>query len=309
MNLRSKLLVSFVTFFVLFLLSPGSVQAAQSSGPLNILLTNDDGYNKPGIQAMREALINAGHTVTVVAPLTNQSGVGTNLTFGGFVEVLEQEPGVWSVAGTPSDSVFAGLSAILGGNPPDLIISGANFGQNLGQQMSSFSGTVGAGIVGLYKGIPTIAVSVGLLLSEITETPIPFPSTFAAFPLAADFMVRLIEDLQRTAHGGRLLPKGVILSINFPVPYEDIKGVKVTPLDQSMGFDIMYLDVNGVLPSGGGLLKVAPLPLTGVELDPDADINTYNEGYISIAILDGNWTAATSVFHSLKHRLLKVDPY
>jgi 5'-nucleotidase len=309
MKLRGKISSFMVVFLFLMLAAmSGMVQAGETIAPLNILLSNDDGYSAPGIQAMREALLTAGHQVILVAPLTNQSGTGTTTTLSGFVAVEEHEPGVWSVDGTPADSVHAGVSAIFAGQPPDLIISGANFGQNLSQQMAVLSGTVGAALVGMYRGIPAIAVNVGILLSERKATPLPYPSTYAAFPRAADFIVRLVEKLQRTSHDGRLLPRGVVLNVNFPVPYDQIQGVKLTPLEQENGFEIVYLDVNGVLPTGGGPLMISAYPLQPVNPDPRADMAMFNQGFISISLLEGNWTASTPVFDLLKHRLFKIEP-
>jgi 5'/3'-nucleotidase SurE len=110
--------------------------------PLRILLTNDDGYDAPGIRAMHERLVAAGHDVTLVAPLNDQSGSGIRVTTQGKLYYEDHAPAVWSVDGTPADAVLVGLQHILADDPPDLVVSGANFGPNLGYAGSS--GTVGA---------------------------------------------------------------------------------------------------------------------------------------------------------------------
>ena len=85
----------------------------------------------------------AGHHVTLVAPLTNQSGSGARFTTRGVLDFTEQSTGVWTVDGSPADAVRVALTHHLkGSDAPDLVISGANFGQNLGY--ASTSGTVGA---------------------------------------------------------------------------------------------------------------------------------------------------------------------
>ena len=112
---------------------------------LNVLLTNDDGFDAPGIVAVRHALLKAGHRVTMIAPLENQSGVGSAITTSGTIDYYPQEDGVWAVDGTPSDAVSLALVHVMGTDRPDVVISGANFGQNVGANVVS-SGTVAAAL-------------------------------------------------------------------------------------------------------------------------------------------------------------------
>ena len=130
-------------------------EASAETRHLRILLTNDDGYNTPGIQAVRSALLESGHDVTLVAPLENQSGSGARVTSSGVLQYKQQSDGVWSVDGSPADSVLVGLLHIMKEQAPDLVISGANFGQNPGYAINS--GTVGAATVAMYAGFPAIA--------------------------------------------------------------------------------------------------------------------------------------------------------
>jgi 5'-nucleotidase len=115
---------------------------AAESRPLRILLTNDDGYDAPGLRVLRDALLAEGHDVTVVAPLQNRSGSGIRVSIGGTIDVQEQGEGIWSVDGFPADSVLVGLQEYFADEAPDLVVSGANFGPNLG--FAGSSGTVGA---------------------------------------------------------------------------------------------------------------------------------------------------------------------
>ena len=185
-------------------LAPGAARS------LDILLTNDDGYQNPGINTLRAALCAAGHAVTMVAPATNQSGRGGSLNTGvlssssamaltlqssdacGDVYSLAGPTAPGTYGGTPVDSMHAGLQVLLAGDPPDLVVSGNNFGQNLGKPTSNGSGTIGAALQASYEGIPAIATSVGLLTSESPA----FPSTIAAFGPAAAFIVKLIATLE-----------------------------------------------------------------------------------------------------------------
>ncbi len=279
------------------------------AGPLAVLLTNDDGFDSPGIRAMRGALLAAGHDVTIVAPLDQQSGKGGSLDtdVGGFVDVIEQEPKIWSVASTPSDSVRAALGAVLADSPPDLIVSGSNFGQNLGQTGTAASGTIGAALAGLFADIPAIAVSVGLDFAEAGETPIPFPSTLAAFGPTAEFTVRLIEQLQRTARDGELLPERTILNVNVPVPFDSVKGVEITRLARSADFDFVWRDVSGVIPTGGGPVLIDVEVAQGPDPAKDSDTNAYLQDFISISLLDGDMSAAKSESKRLGKRLRGLE--
>ncbi|MDH3434561.1 MAG: 5'/3'-nucleotidase SurE, partial [Gammaproteobacteria bacterium] len=224
------------------LAAPGCAtqQVSSETTALRILLTNDDGYDAPGIQALRAALVAAGHDVILVAPLQDQSGSGARVTTQGTLDYKEQSAGVWSVDGSPADSVLIGLLHIMGDESPDLVVSGANFGQNLGYAINS--GTVGAATVAMYVGIPAIAVSVGVDLSERDAEPAPFPSTLQAFAGAAELSVKLIGDLQKApTDKGDLLPEHTLLNINYPAAApEQIRGIRVLQAARTSGVQIDY---------------------------------------------------------------------
>ena len=106
------------------------IATGASAKPLRILLTNDDGYLAPGIRAMRTTLLDAGHQVFLIAPESNQSGSGTSISPQGIM-VQAHGHGVWSVEGRPADAVRYALGHLMKDAPPDLVISGINFGQML----------------------------------------------------------------------------------------------------------------------------------------------------------------------------------
>ncbi len=118
------------------IIGPTRLAAVQADGGLNVMLTNDDGYQAPGIAAMKAALEAAGHRVTVVAPLSNQSGSGMSLTTSGTLDYSLQEEGVWSVDGKPVDAVALGLVHMMREDRPDLVVSGLNFGQRTSARTS-----------------------------------------------------------------------------------------------------------------------------------------------------------------------------
>jgi 5'/3'-nucleotidase SurE len=280
-------------------LAPSSALAG-----LNILVSNDDGFDQPGIQALAAALSAAGHTVTVVAPATEQSGKGGSINTNvldftpgvGLMQLTNHGGGVYSLAGTPVDSVKAALDVVMAGNPPDLIVTGLNSGQNLAKPTSNTSGTMGAALTGVFNGIPSIATSVGILFSEAGDD---FPSTLAAYPDAADFVVSLVAEVE--ANG---MPDKVdMLNVNFPVPYEDIQGVAVTKLGDESDLALPLFDPSQGFPSLGipplpsfPPCSVSPVCFVGVGVgfpqgpdeEKDADTDAHRADFISITPMDGD---------------------
>ncbi|MBG0789314.1 MAG: 5'/3'-nucleotidase SurE [Desulfovibrionaceae bacterium] len=128
---------------------------------MNILLANDDGIQAVGLRALYFALKEAGHTVHVVAPVTEQSAVGHAVTMFMPVRVKRfKEDGFvgLGVYGTPVDCVKLGLSTLLE-DKPDLVLSGINAGANVGVDIL-YSGTVSAATEGALAEISSMAVSV-----------------------------------------------------------------------------------------------------------------------------------------------------
>jgi 5'/3'-nucleotidase SurE len=277
-----------------------AVQAeAVQAERLHILLTNDDGYDAPGINAVRDALMAAGHDVTVVAPSEDQSGRGTSVRTRGTLDYVQRAERVWSVDGSPADSVLVGLLHVMRARAPDLVVSGANFGQNLGYAINS--GTVGAATVAMYAGIPAIAVSVGVDLAEQDAAPVPFPSTFRAFDDAAELCVRIIDELQMASpNEGGLLPPHIILNINHPAAeLEEIKGLRISRAARSAGVRIDYEETGEA-----GRLQVAVSPLQPPAADNDgSDWQSFAQGYVTISVLDGDWGAGQPMRDTVSRRL------
>ncbi len=282
-------IVSFATAVFFAAAGPAAAGYAGCHGPLDILLTNDDGFDAPGITAVREALLDAGHEVTLVAPLTEQSGRGGAITtdVGGTIAIKEEEPGVWSVAGTPADSVNIALELILADNRPDLVVSGANFGANTGRAIAASSGTVAAAFIASSNRIPAIDISVDIDLTEFAEG---FPTTIAVFPDAGNFVADVIERLQRRCFWGSLLPTFWQLHINYPALLpEEIAGVAVRRLGEKSGFDLTFADPDGAVAAGGGDVVIGFGVTDTEELDGDA--LALRQGYISMVLMDGEMTA------------------
>ncbi|MFD9104180.1 5'/3'-nucleotidase SurE [Streptomyces virginiae] len=259
--------------------APAPAPAPASGGPLRILLTNDDGYDAPGIRKAFERLTAAGHDVTIVAPLTNQSGTGTRMSNAPTVTVKHPEPKIWAVDGTPGDSVAFGLAEVFAGKAPDLVVSGTNFGPNV-SGLATHSGTVGGAVAALEHGVPAIALSTGGL-----SVPDPVTTVNAMGP-TLDFAVKLIDRLRSRARSGPLLPEGVGLNVNHPVVGTDGKG-------RASGVSATFQDPQTVLEpdftdAGDGTWKTT----VKVVLRPAArggDIEAVSAGRIAVSPMNGDW--------------------
>ena len=277
---------------------PLAASAAEPPHPIRILLTNDDGYAAPGIQAEFAALKAAGFEVTMVAPRDNQSGMSMRITMSPLT-YKEEAPGVWAVDGSPADSAAVGLKVVMRDRKPDLVVSGANLGQNAGRT-ANISGTVGAATMAAQLGVPAVAVSVGIDMQEAKASPKPFPSTLQAFPAAADFTVAVVKQLVAQAGQGALLPPSALLNVNYPVvPGGKPKGVKLAHHSavDAYSFDYKPTDKpNEVkLALGARERQANDAPL--------ADTTLFDAGYVTITVLDGDWGAPANVRDGVAQKL------
>jgi 5'-nucleotidase len=135
-----------------------------------ILLTNDDGIESPGIWAAAEALSGVGY-VHVVAPREQSSGTGRSYPRSSDGTIQEQtlrvngqDWQVYAVGGTPAQAVLHAVLEVLP-NKPDLVVSGINYGENLGESVTA-SGTIGAAMEAASQGIPALAVSLEASLAD-----------------------------------------------------------------------------------------------------------------------------------------------
>jgi 5'-nucleotidase len=136
-----------------------------SARTLTILVTNDDGVGAPGIDAVVQGLRALAHTaVTVVAPAANQSGTGGKTTPGTVTAAKATTASGYpamAVNGYPADTIRWAINQHGISFRPDLVVSGINFGQNIGP-LASLSGTVGAARAAVAQGIPALAASQGV---------------------------------------------------------------------------------------------------------------------------------------------------
>lgn len=182
---------------------------------MKILISNDDGFQAPGIVALYEALKGLAE-VEVVAPEHNNSAKSNALTLHSPLYVHRAANGFRYVNGTPADCVHIALTGLLGYRP-DLVVSGINNGANMGDD-TIYSGTVGAAMEGYLFGIPAIAFS---------QTEKGWAHLDVAAQKAAELVQHLMPSLADTASRG----KPWLLNVNIPCrPAEDLKGFKVARL-------------------------------------------------------------------------------
>lgn len=262
-----------------------STQAAEK--PLRILLVNDDGCQSVGTTSLQEKLAAKGYDVWMVAPDTNQSGIGSAITFkpGKTFDVKKVADKRYCFPGTPADAVDFGLWGLMKEAAPDLVISGVNDGPNTGMAQVN-SGTVSSAARALRYGFPAIAASIGYRFTE-QEMKNKWPSTHKYWPDSVDYVVTVVDKLNATREPGTaLLPKGSGLSINYPpLPATEIKGVHYIDNEQFPVPQISYeLQADGTAKQG-----MNPASLTPTTADTDS--GWLNKGYITYTLFDGSWNA------------------
>ena len=204
---------------------------------MKVLLTNDDGIQATGLNALRRALLEIpGVDLDVIAPDANRSATARSITTRSplWVEEVHFVDGTLGYAtdGTPVDCVrFASLGLL--GSPPELIVSGINHGANLGDDIT-YSGTVAAALEGAVLGVPAIAVS---QQSTKREMDFRFGHDFE-FDVSAHFTARLVERID-----DHPISPGTLLNVNCPaVSLERLAGAAVTRLGKRVYRDKLELE-------------------------------------------------------------------
>ncbi len=223
-----------------------------------ILITNDDGVFSEGLHLLRKSLAEIAD-VTVVAPDREQSATGHALTLTRPLRLQRLEEGVFSVDGTPTDCVNLGVLWLMRDEPPDLVVSGINFGFNIGDDVT-YSGTVSATFEGTLLGIPSVAFS-----QEVGEG--------FTFEGAADFARKLVAKL--LVHE---LPEDLLLNVN--VPAGSMRGVRLTRLGRRVYQPAV---VEKLDPRGKRYFWITGTPEW--QRDAGTDHEAVSDGFISITPL------------------------
>ncbi|MGD2119078.1 MAG: 5'/3'-nucleotidase SurE [Chromatiales bacterium] len=225
---------------------------------MRILISNDDGFQAPGIVALANALAQIAD-ITVVAPESNRSGASNSLTLENPLRATPQQNGFISVDGTPTDCVHLAITGLLE-QEPDMVVSGINAGANLGDDVL-YSGTVAAATEGRFLGFPALAISM-----ESHN-----PQYFETGARVALEMVKLLNQSSLSASS--------ILNINVPDrPYAELRGYKTTRLGHRHKAEPVVQTTD---PRGKTIYWVGP---AGAEQDagPGTDFHAIREGYVSV---------------------------
>lgn len=226
---------------------------------LRILITNDDGVDAPGIAIMAEIAAALSDDVWIVAPDGNQSGAGHRFTFGRELGLEERGPRRYAVVGgSPADCVVAGMTHILGDKPADLVLSGVNAGQNLGDIVNC-SGTAGGAREGALQG------AIGIAMSQAMDYEVSRqPNWSNASRFGAEVASAIIA-----AHSG----DDVFYNVNFPfcAPTE-VTGIAAVAQQRFSRSPIRYY------PSDNEGQFFMAIPETPLPLDPQADFETLRKG-------------------------------
>jgi len=177
---------------------------------MRILISNDDGYQAKGIKQLAESLSEIAEII-IVAPNENKSAASSSLTIGKPLKPVQIEKNVYAIDATPSDCVHLALCGFIR-ESIDLVVTGINFGANLGDDVI-YSGTVAGAIEGRFLGLPSIAISLASWECKHFET---------AGKVAKLFVAQIDK---------APLDYNTILNVNVPdIPMEEIKGIKSTRL-------------------------------------------------------------------------------
>ena len=169
---------------------------------MRILLTNDDGIHAEGLGVLERIARTLSDDVWIAAPEVEKSGASRALTLSEPLRVRRLDPRRFAIDGTPTDCVLLAIQDLIEGKKPDLVLSGVNRGQNLGEDVT-VSGTVAGAMQGMALGVPGIALSQAMARFHDDET--------ALFHTAEHYAPGIIRRLVQAGW-----PDDVVINVNFP---------------------------------------------------------------------------------------------
>jgi 5'-nucleotidase len=238
---------------------------------MKILLSNDDGYQAPGLVCLARVLGKIAD-ITVVAPDRDRSGASNSLTLDNPLRATREENGFIRVDGTPTDCVHLAITGLLE-EEPDMVVAGINSGPNLGDDVL-YSGTVAAAVEGRFLGLPAIAVSLASRGDYHYET-------------AARVAQILIERLSNDP-----LPANTILNVNVPdLPWQQLQGFVATRLGNRHKAEPVIAAED---PRGRRIFWVGP---AGGEQDagPGTDFHAIRHNQVSVTPIQVDLTMYTAI--------------
>ena len=238
---------------------------------MRILLTNDDGINAPGLQALERVARTLTDDIWIIAPELEQSGVGHSRTLNAPLRMRQLDNKRFAVNGTPTDCIVMATNQVMKATKPDLVISGINYGANLAESITT-SGTVAAAIEATLFGIPAIA------LSQVVDNHGQPAKWSTAEQLAPEVIKQMLV---------HKWPANVLINVNFPdIDYTDVKGVRITTQAQRINEENLEERID---PRGKKYYWIGG-DETGWDDIMGSDCNAIAENYISITPLNVNIT-------------------
>lgn len=238
---------------------------------MNILITNDDGYDAPGILILVEELKKNGHQITIAAPQNQQSAKSHSISLHKPMKIIEKAERYFAISGTPADCMILASQLIID-DSIDLVISGINAGQNMGEDVL-YSGTVAAAIEAMFLGYRSIAISLTSYKDQ-------------KFITAAKYLCKMLDDGIYEE-----IAKNEVLNINVPnLDYDQIKGTKVT----CIGHRIYYNFVREEQTEDGETVYFIGGDEPHWSENENSDANAVKNGYISITPIAPDFTKKAS---------------
>ncbi|MBC8050584.1 MAG: 5'/3'-nucleotidase SurE [Chitinophagales bacterium] len=240
---------------------------------MRILVTNDDGIEGAGLDALVHIASELSGDVWVVAPETDQSGAAHSLTLKEPLRLRRLKDRVFAVKGTPTDCVIMAVRQVLADKAPDLVLSGVNRGANLADDVT-YSGTIAGAIEGTLLGVRSIALSLAINWDEPHEPRWQTPMT-----LGADLISRLLAT-EWDEH--------ILLNVNFPdCDAAEVKGVEVTTQGRR---DQDFVRIEDRLDTRGNPYYWLGFNARAARFDEGTDLWAIKNGAISVTPLNLNLT-------------------
>ena len=262
---------------------------------MKVLLTNDDGIEAEGLQALRRALLKVpGIELAVIAPDGNRSAMARSITTRRPLWVQEVDFGDgthgYATDGTPVDCVRLATLGLIDGFQAQLIVSGMNHGTNLGDDIT-YSGTVAAAFEGVLLGLPAIAVS-----QQSASGGTDFRDGHAfEFTAGAAFVARVIEEIDDVP-----LPAGTLLNVNCP--YGEAAGVRIAKLGKRI-----YRDELKLTSKGGGRTEYWIYGQDpGFHEEDGTDFAAIGDGMIAVTPLHFDLTDTAGMDALVQHDLARL---
>jgi 5'-nucleotidase len=240
---------------------------------MRILVTNDDGIHAPGLAVAERIARRLSDDVWVVAPENEQSGASHSLTLTSPLRLRKIEDRRFAVSGTPTDCVMMACLNIIKDQPPDLILSGVNWGSNLADDVT-YSGTIAGAMEGCALNIPSIALS--QCYDEDDRQAIDWSP---AQTHGADVVQTLVK-------AG--WPSGTLINVNFPAcPADQVKGIKAVPQGK---YDLQSTEIEKRRDARQRAYYWIGLRRRKATPPPDTDVGAVYAKYIAVTPLHLNLT-------------------